>query len=312
MTIKGNFHTQTSFCDGRDTPEQVVEMALRKGFRHLGFSGHMDPGVSMDFPQYEAEICRLQDKYQGRLEILRGVELDNVTGAECAPAVEYAIGSTHFIPIPGSEIWNRTFGLDEICEDGINGDQIICVDASPDVLKSGCERYYDGDYYAMSQDYYRFEAEVAKRLKPTFIGHFDLITRFNDLSPEEGGHFLDERSGRYLQPAMDAMQSLVAYGIPFEINLGAVNRGRKREPYPRTELLKALSEMGGEVLLSSDAHQMEKLDGGFDFSLHEIKACGFRHVNVLTREFSGKPALNSRALGQGVVSGPLYWKEIEL
>ena len=37
---KVNLHTHTLFCDGRDTPEDMVLSAIEKGFSVLGFSGH--------------------------------------------------------------------------------------------------------------------------------------------------------------------------------------------------------------------------------------------------------------------------------
>ena len=64
--LKANYHTHTTCCDGSDAAEAVVQEALRKGFTHLGFSGHMDPGVSMDYAAYAQEICRLQAAYRDR------------------------------------------------------------------------------------------------------------------------------------------------------------------------------------------------------------------------------------------------------
>lgn len=308
--LKANYHTHTRFCDGSDTAEDVVREALKKGFHHLGFSGHMDPGVSMDFSAYDTEIRRLQDKYAGKIEILRGAELDNAVSPECAPGIEYSIGSTHFVPVPGSILWEKTLPLSEIKENGKNADQIIGVDGEADALPEKCEQYYGGDFYALSAAYYRFESTVADRLHPTFIGHFDLISRFNELPAEDGGHFLDETSPEYLRPALDAMEKLVKYKIPFEINAGALNRGRRSVPYPRPELLAALREMGGEVLVSADAHQKEKLDGAFPEVLDFARRAGFDHVNILTRKNTGKPAKNTRADGQGVHGGSLFWEEI--
>ena len=54
----------------------------------------------------------------------------------------------------------------------------------------------------------------------TFIGHFDLITRFNDILC-----VLDETSKAYLDPALEVMQALTETGTPFEINMGAFARG---------------------------------------------------------------------------------------
>ena len=180
------------------------------------------------------------------------------------------------------------------------------------MLHDQCRQYYGGDFYALSADYYRFEAMVAARLHPSFIGHFDLITRFNDLSRADGGHFLDETSERYLLPARRAMEALVPYGLPFEINCGAVNRGRKKELYPRPELLRHLHVLGGEILISADAHQKELLDGSFEEAMELARWAGFTHTNLLVRaagaDDASRPAKNTKS----DAGETLYWQSLEL
>ena len=220
--FKANYHTHTRFCDGQNTAEEVAAFAAEHKFTHLGFSGHMDPDIHMDFPSYIAEITRLKSIY-GRTsaepekpDILTGVELDILYEKLRRPesalpdqesilsSVEYVIGSTHFLDIESAAP--------------------MSVDSDPESIRFICEQFYSGDYYRMSKAYYDLESQVADRLHCTFIGHFDLITRFND-----DLHFLDENDPRYLTPALEAMEHLVKKGVPFEINCGAVNRGRKKE-----------------------------------------------------------------------------------
>jgi len=302
--LKANYHTHTTFCDGSDTAEAVVQEALQKGFTHLGFSGHMDPGVSMDYAAYAQEICRLQAAYRDQIDILRGAELDNVYDPSCVAGAEYTIGSTHFVPVPGSSVWSTPAAFGTHREGSENWD-LIGVDGDISLLHDQCRQYYGSDFYALSADYYRFEAMVAARLHPSFIGHFDLITRFNDLARADGGHFLDETSERYLLPARQAMEALVPYGLPFEINCGAVNRGRKKE----------------------------LLDGGFEEAMEVARWAGFTHTNLLVREAaqasagfhnaevlqraaeqdnnivsSLRPAKNTQADG----GGTLYWQMMEI
>ena len=38
--IKGNLHTHTYYCDGKNAPEEIVKKAIEKGFSYIGFSGH--------------------------------------------------------------------------------------------------------------------------------------------------------------------------------------------------------------------------------------------------------------------------------
>ena len=339
--LKGNFHTHTVFCDGENTAQEMVEEALARGFTHLGFSGHMDPDIRMDLAAYDAEIRRLQEAYRGRIDILRGVELDGLyvprtraseaklaCGAEGAgeesgsrteragaaesdsaeragaaaesdsaertgaaesdsaegketadervllDGMEYLIGSTHFIESP-------------------SGGPLGSVDDTWERLEAFCREEFSGDYYRLSKEYYRTEAEIFSRTHCTFVGHFDLVTRFNDER-----HFLEEDDPRYYMPALETMEYLVSQGLPLEINCGAFNRGRKAELYPNRFLLKNLREMGGEILISSDAHRRELLDGGFEAAVRTAADCGFTHMLFPEHGNGGSIALREVELDQ--------------
>lgn len=269
--LRCNYHTHTVMCDGSDTPEDVVREAIAKGFEHLGFSGHMDPDVHMDWPAYVAEVRRLQSAYADRIDILLGVELDNVYDPACCPGAEYVIGSTHFLDV--------------------DSEAPLSVDSSVQDMRRLCHEFFADDYYALARAYYDLEARVYDRLRCTWVGHFDLVTRFNDEA-----HFLDETDPRYTAPALEAMEYLVGEGVPFEINCGAVNRGRKAELYPRRELLRALHDFGGQIFITADAHQKELLDGGFDVAVHTAIDCGFTHVNYLAHDARGKVEVRQVAL----------------
>ena len=94
--LKANFHTHTTLCDGADSPEAMAEAALALGFEQLGFSGHMDPDIHMDWPAYRGRIAALREQYRGRLDILCGAELgvqqidlayEGAYGSRCIGAV---------------------------------------------------------------------------------------------------------------------------------------------------------------------------------------------------------------------------------
>jgi histidinol-phosphatase (PHP family) len=271
MPLLANFHTHTTFCDGKNTAEEMVQQALALGFTQLGFSGHMDPDIHMDIQAYFSEIRRLADIYSDRIEILCGVELDSLYDPGCADGADYIIGSTHFLDVP-SEI-------------------PMSVDNTEKYMAHLANNFFAGDYYELAKAYYELEAQVYDRTHCDLIGHFDLVTRFNDEM-----HFLDENEPRYWIPALTAMEHLVKQGIPFEINCGAVNRNRKRELYPNRFLLRHLRKFGGEIFINSDAHQRELLDGGFDTAVRTAIECGFTHVNIFTKEGTGKLRTKQLAL----------------
>ena len=271
--IKANFHTHSTFCDGKNPPEETAAFAAANGFTHLGFSGHMDPDIHMDIDAYYAAIRSLQEQYAGRMDILRGIELDTLYDPSCARGAEYVIGSTHFLDVP-SEI-------------------PMSVDSSPEHLAQLCREFFGGDYYALAKAYYRVEAQVHERTGCTFIGHYDLVVRFND-----DMRFLDEEDPRYRKYALETLEYLAGLKIPFEINCGAVNRGRKKDLYPNRFLLQALHDFGGEIVISSDAHRKELLSGAFDAAVSAALACGFTHTNILEHTRDGKIAFRQVPLDQ--------------
>jgi len=268
MKLKANFHTHTTFCDGASTPREMAQAALALGFDTLGFSGHMDMDVHMDLPAYLAALDAVKSEFQGRLSILKGIELDVLYDPACAAGLDYVIGSTHFLDVP----YERTLSVDSTAED----------------LALLCDTFFGGDYYALSRDYYRLEATVFDRTHCTFVGHFDLVTKFNARL-----HAWDETSPRYLGPALEAMEYLVSRGVPFEINTKQCHLGKL---CPGPVLLRSLRDMGGELLISSDAHRAADLNRGFDMALQAARAAGFDHVNVLSPA-GGKTILRPVGIG---------------
>ena len=66
MKYLQNLHTHTTYCDGNNTPEEMVQKALELGFDTLGFSIHAYMWYSEimskrgdQSPKYIEEIKRL-------------------------------------------------------------------------------------------------------------------------------------------------------------------------------------------------------------------------------------------------------------
>lgn len=90
-----DFHTHTTFCDGKSTPREMVEAAYRMGMTDFGVSGHADfsmfePGFGMDdekLRQYTEELQELREEYRGKMNLYIGIELDGLGPVQKA---EYA------------------------------------------------------------------------------------------------------------------------------------------------------------------------------------------------------------------------------
>ncbi len=253
-----NFHTHTVFCDGNNTAEEVVKSAIEKGFSAIGFSGHgyteFDLRYCMKNTEgYIAEIKWLKEEYKNKIQIYLGIEEDAFCLVNRAD-FDYIIGSSHYFNI---------------------GDKYYPIDSNYDYFKE-CLRAYGGDIYTLANDYYNRFCDYINKRKPDIIGHFDLITKFDELDKSlflmDKGY--NEIAERYLKEALKA-------DVLFEVNTGAISRGYRTTPYPNENLLYLLKKEGGRVILSSDSHSADTLDFAFVEAKKLLKDIGFQYVYTL-------------------------------
>lgn len=265
--IRTDFHTHTSYCDGKNTPREMVEAAYKMGFTDFGVSGHADysniePGFGMNaekLDRYLAELRELKEEFQGRMRVHIGIELD--IHGPIQRADDYAIGSVHSVEKNG---------------------EYVCVDDTAERLQDGVERLWKGDWYAMAADYFETVGRVYEATGCNFVGHFDLLTKFNE-NPDGSNRFFDPMDDRFVEPALAAMRKLNAEGLPFEINTGAMSRGYRSLPYPSEFLLKELAAMGGCVLINSDSHATNTIGYAFDKAEALAEACGVKILREIPR-----------------------------
>ena len=260
--IKSNFHTHSVYCDGADTPEETVIEAIRKGFIVLGFSGHSffekDKEYCMDekaASEYRRTINMLKEKYKSDIRILCGVEQDYYSTTPVS-IYDYVIGSVH-----------------NIYKDG----KYLAVDAKPEELINNLDTYYGGSFDAFAEDYFKIAADVVNKTNADIIGHFDLILKYS----ENIGY---TPSKRFFKAAEEAIDILVKFKRPFEINTGGMVSGARSVPYPSSEILEIIKSKGGTIVFSSDCHDKTKLDSGFEIAEKIAKDCGFTHHGILTDE----------------------------
>ena len=251
--MKSNYHTHTTWCDGRNTTREMAEAALARGFDVLGFSSHaMLPQDDVEWvltpekaPRYAAEVRALADEYGGRLRILCGVEADYVPGgaepshaAYAAISPDYIIGSVHFVSAP----------------DGV----LVPVDHSPALLDDGVRNHFGGDHEAFVKAYF---AAVRASLAYDFeiVGHLDLVRKFNAKHPR-----FDESAPWYLAELERTADAVAASGKVAEVNTGAISRGWLDDAYPSAPFRAMLRGRGVRFVLSSDAHSADMVDCAFD------------------------------------------------
>lgn len=283
--LKCNFHCHTAYCDGKNTPEEMVQAAIELGMTAIGFSGHshtafdesycMMPG---DIEEYAACISSLQEKYAGQIEIYCGIEQDLYSDTDTSE-FDYSIGSVHYVKLEGAAPGNADHTKDGSNEGLLTygEDVYLPMDESAEITMAGVNRYFGGDVYALAEVYFEQASRVAEKTGCDIIGHFDLLTKFN-----QDGNMFDESDERYVNAYTAAIERLVKSGVPFEINTGAMSRGYRSEPYPAETILKEIRRQGGRIAISSDSHSTDTQLAYFDEAVALAKSVGFKTAAVLT------------------------------
>ena len=159
---KQNLHVHSVYCDGKDTPEEMIEAAIAAGFGSLGFSIHSYMSCSKSGQlspekqeKYNAEIERLKEKYRDVFPVFRGVEFD-IYADSPQNGYDYTIASVHYLH---------------------TADGLVSFDTNLAGTQRFIEQYFGGDAMRFAKAYYGTLAGAADRGTFDIIGHFDIITK---------------------------------------------------------------------------------------------------------------------------------------
>ncbi len=258
-----NLHTHSTYCDGKNTLEEMILAAMEKGFDSIGFSGHsymsFSPGISMSLDgteAYKREIASLKEQYEGKINIFCGLEVEIYSGVDLS-GYDYLIGSAHYF-----------------CMD----DKYVGFDRDEKTVRAVIDQHFGGDSMKYAKAYYELLSRLPEFGDFDIIGHFDLISKHC-----ESPNFLDVNSLEYLKYAYDAIDALRGKIPFFEVNTGAIARGYRTSPYPSQQIVKRLLECGFLPIISSDCHNKDMLDCGFEASARLLASCGAKERYILTK-----------------------------
>ena len=126
--------------------------------------------------------------------------------------------------------------------------------------------------------YYEALASLPEYGDFDIIGHLDIITKH-----AEREDFFPAASEEYREYALRAVQALKGKIPFFEVNTGAVARGYRTRPYPAPFILHELRKQGFQPVITSDCHDVTKIDCAFVQAEKLLMDCGFTHRYVLTK-----------------------------
>lgn len=258
-----NLHTHSVFCDGSDTPEEIVTAAISKRFDSLGFSSHAPTEIKddcemTDVAGYIKSIRGLKERFSKKIKLFLGIELDYYSEDTInLEDFDYSISSAHY----------------SILKNGV----LVSYDHSAERTKKHINEDFLGDGLAYARSYFETLSKLEPKTDISFVGHIDAVSKFSRKHPE----FFDTGSPAYRSYAIDALRELSKKFDFFEINTGAIARGHRRTPYPAPFILEEMRKLGIKLVLTSDCHKKELLDFNFSEAREYAKAHGFFELYFL-------------------------------
>jgi histidinol-phosphatase (PHP family) len=242
-----HFHSLYSF-DSETSPVEIVESALKKGLKEICFTEHKDLEPQyfvVDFyddSRVSASISALKRKYDERIEIRKGVELDFQT--ETIPDFEKFIETHEF-------------------------DYIIASVHAIEHEFVGPEFFETRDPDRAFELYFDEVLSLSKLKSFDTVGHMDYVKRHSPvkLNPD-----------KYEEVFSEILGNVITNGKGIELNTSGWRHGLG-EPYPSPYILKIYREMGGEVItIGSDAHNAEDIGRDIDRAISLLKEIGFTGI----------------------------------
>lgn len=249
-----HIHT-THSPDSRSTMEEYIERALTLGYRGIGFSEHLefdpaDPGHTFfHYDRYSAAIDAMRRKYEGRLIILKGIEVtyQREFHKEIADYIQshpfdFVIGSVHFVD-------RVAFYQDDRYFRGKTPEQAF-VPYFEEVLRTAQSGLFD------------------------VLGHLDHLRRyfvrlFSGYSHKPYDMWID----RILKTVATSSMSL-------EVNFSGYREPQYPQPFPETDILRRFVEVGGRfVTTGSDSHGVDRFHTGMPETIGLLKSLGLKEAS---------------------------------
>lgn len=249
VSIHGGHSGQ--FCShAANSLEEIVQLYIEKQFSWVGITEHtptsseallypeeiaagLTPELLLDrFGEYMLECRRLQNRYQNEIQIFAAMEIETYSGyKQFVPYLihkfqpDYIIGSVHFVNDMSFDYspskYNSTV-------ESVGGrDELYCL-------------YFDQQY------------EMIKLLKPSVIGHFDLIRIFDN---EYKDRLLKPEIVQRIKRNLTLIKNL---DLIMDFNLRSMAKGAN-EPYISNSILKMAYDLEIAVVPGDDSHGLNSV-----------------------------------------------------
>lgn len=268
-----NFHTHTKYSDGHQTCTEAIEAAIDAGFNLLGFSDHGPVPFTnkWNFDEkviqlYFEEIDKLQEKYKGKIELLKGVEgdyIDSMCDLQFFKqfSFDYIIGAVHYFPYQFKDGYYFNF------------------DTREDLFIAGMNEFFAGDTKKMVATYFEHINKMLLSSKPDIVAHLDIIGKFNNqnkfYTPSEKWHkdLIEE-----------TLNLIKEKDCIIEVNARRKYKNFHHDNSPTTEILESVLKKNIPITISGDIHYSSDFPLYWVQTLQHVKQLGFGELMYIDKK----------------------------
>lgn len=255
------------FCiHATDSLEEIIQTYIAKKFRWVGITEHapgptdnllyrdqreagLTPQVLFDqFGDYIGECRRLQDKYKDEITIFTAIEIETYSGYEqFVPHMirsftpDYLVGSVHFV-------------------------NDLNFDYSAEMYKTTVDSV--GGIDLLYETYFDIQYEMISLLRPSVVGHFDLIRIFDP----DYRRRLEKPS--ILSRVRRNLELIKKYDLIMDFNLRALAKGAD-EPYISRSILEMVRDYDISVVPGDDSHGISSVGNFMQQGVTLLQEAGF-------------------------------------
>ncbi len=272
MNLKNisDYHTHNQLCKhAAGSLEDYIKAAIKIGLGEIGFCDHFPMyylpenipiekyAMTMDeFPEYINEAERLNDKYNKKISVKLGIEVDYMERQEeeisnvlkkFSDKLDFVFGASHVL-IGRFGAW---------CFDDpyfIENYKIYGIDAI-------YEQYYDKLYHLVESNLF------------DVVAHFDLPKKFKKFP---------KNHDRIFEKVINVLESIKRKDMVIEINTSGFRKDVK-EQYPSWDIIREMYNLDISIILGSDAHLLTEVGYMFKEVLSELKKIGFNQLVRFTK-----------------------------
>lgn len=272
--IYSNFHTHSKYSDGKEEMSAYCQKAIDLGFHSLGFSDHAPVKFNNSFsihPEklsaYFEEVEKMKKIYEGKLNVFLSLEADYIPGYTYdfdefrkQADIDYIIGSIHLVFNKENEkAWFIDGGNQEVWDDGL-------------------EKIFNGDIKLGVRSFFEQNMEMIETQNPDILGHMDKIKMHNK------ERLFSKEDKWYMDLIEACLLSIKKHNVVIEVNTRGLYKGRCMELFPSPFIVAKAQKMGIPIMLNSDAHHSDHLNGAYEIAIEGLKQAGIQSLVEYTKQ----------------------------